>query len=283
MQERKPGTLPGVAEKTAVLIPHCLVRMAMPAVFCSRPLALCNSHSGMSQAGDTLYTASMKPILTFLEDTGPGVHDTTAAACSYGMYELYLGKVGALLPSFLGSGVAAGPWVLVRLHGDWSAGAAVSAAQQLQACSWCHDGRPLHLSLTSLSAHARPAEAALLLLPTRRRRPRSTTAAPTTCTTRSASWATGWRRTTGPTTTRPRPSTCGCPPWTRPMSPGSCEGACHLAFAPLRLGLKLCLHEACLRGPVLALWPGAEARLHCSAPRSAGHACTQAPMRVPDG
>ena len=40
-----------------------------------------------------LYTASMKPILTFLEDTGPGVHDTTAAACSYGMYALYLGEV----------------------------------------------------------------------------------------------------------------------------------------------------------------------------------------------
>ncbi len=47
------------------------------------------------QAGDVLYTASMQPILTFLEDTGPGVHDTTAAACSYGMYALYLGEEAA--------------------------------------------------------------------------------------------------------------------------------------------------------------------------------------------
>lgn len=38
------------------------------------------------QAGDVLYTASMVPIMTFLEDTGPGVHDTTAAACRYGSY-----------------------------------------------------------------------------------------------------------------------------------------------------------------------------------------------------
>ena len=40
-----------------------------------------------------LYTASMLPILKFLEDSGPGQHDTTAAACSYGMYVHYLGEV----------------------------------------------------------------------------------------------------------------------------------------------------------------------------------------------
>jgi hypothetical protein len=45
------------------------------------------------QAGDTLYTASMKPIMTFLEDSGPGAHDTTAAACSYGLYVLQIGEV----------------------------------------------------------------------------------------------------------------------------------------------------------------------------------------------
>ena len=45
------------------------------------------------QAGDTLYTASMKPIMTFLEDSGPGVHDTTAAACSHGLYVLQIGAV----------------------------------------------------------------------------------------------------------------------------------------------------------------------------------------------
>ena len=46
-----------------------------------------------TQAGDTLYTASMVPIMTFLEDSGPGVHDTTAAACSYGLYVLQIGEV----------------------------------------------------------------------------------------------------------------------------------------------------------------------------------------------
>ena len=39
-----------------------------------------------------LYTASMKPIMSFLEDSGPGVHDTTAAACSYGLYVLQIGE-----------------------------------------------------------------------------------------------------------------------------------------------------------------------------------------------
>ena len=53
------------------------------------------------QAGDVLYTASMTPILTFLEDTGPGVHDTTAAACSPGLYVLHLGEVCALWHSCL--------------------------------------------------------------------------------------------------------------------------------------------------------------------------------------
>ena len=39
-----------------------------------------------------LYTASMKPIMSFLEDSGPGVHDTTAAACSHGLYVLQIGE-----------------------------------------------------------------------------------------------------------------------------------------------------------------------------------------------
>ena len=41
--------------------------------------------------GDVLVTAQSKPILTFLEDTGPGVHDTTVAACSHELYEAVLG------------------------------------------------------------------------------------------------------------------------------------------------------------------------------------------------
>jgi len=41
--------------------------------------------------GDVLVTSQSKPILTFLEDTGPGVHDTTVAACSHELYEGILG------------------------------------------------------------------------------------------------------------------------------------------------------------------------------------------------
>lgn len=31
--------------------------------------------------------------MKFLEDSGPGAHDTTAAACSYGLYVLQIGEV----------------------------------------------------------------------------------------------------------------------------------------------------------------------------------------------
>ena len=55
------------------------------------------------QAGDTLYTASMVPIMSFLEDSGPGVHDTTAAACSYGLYVLQIGEVSLSILNALGS------------------------------------------------------------------------------------------------------------------------------------------------------------------------------------
>lgn len=41
--------------------------------------------------GDTLVTSQSKPILTVLEDSGPGVHDTTVAACSHELYEQILG------------------------------------------------------------------------------------------------------------------------------------------------------------------------------------------------
>jgi len=41
--------------------------------------------------GDVLVTSQSKPILTMLEDSGPGVHDTTVAACSHELYEQILG------------------------------------------------------------------------------------------------------------------------------------------------------------------------------------------------
>ena len=46
-------------------------------------LALTRSHNA--------HRSQSKPILTFLEDTGPGVHDTTVAACSHELYEEILG------------------------------------------------------------------------------------------------------------------------------------------------------------------------------------------------
>jgi uncharacterized protein YcgI (DUF1989 family) len=41
--------------------------------------------------GDVLVTSQSKPILALLEDSGPGVHDTTVAACSHELYEGILG------------------------------------------------------------------------------------------------------------------------------------------------------------------------------------------------
>jgi hypothetical protein len=41
--------------------------------------------------GAVLVTSQSKPILTLLEDSGPGVHDTTVAACSHELYEEILG------------------------------------------------------------------------------------------------------------------------------------------------------------------------------------------------
>jgi uncharacterized protein YcgI (DUF1989 family) len=40
------------------------------------------------KAGDTMVTNKRRPILTILEDTSPGVHDTLIAACDVYRYEL---------------------------------------------------------------------------------------------------------------------------------------------------------------------------------------------------
>lgn len=37
--------------------------------------------------GDVMVTSRRKPILTVIEDTGPGVHDTLVAACDHHLYE----------------------------------------------------------------------------------------------------------------------------------------------------------------------------------------------------
>ena len=38
-----------------------------------------------------MVTSRRKPILTIMEDTGPGVHDTLVAACDHHLYEQQLG------------------------------------------------------------------------------------------------------------------------------------------------------------------------------------------------
>jgi uncharacterized protein YcgI (DUF1989 family) len=44
-------------------------------------------------AGDQLYTNRRRPVLTMVQDTSPGVHDTTLAACDVYRYER-LGAIG---------------------------------------------------------------------------------------------------------------------------------------------------------------------------------------------
>lgn len=43
------------------------------------------------KVGSTLVSSSLKPILTLMEDTGPGMHDTIVAACNHQLYERVLG------------------------------------------------------------------------------------------------------------------------------------------------------------------------------------------------
>jgi uncharacterized protein YcgI (DUF1989 family) len=77
-----------------------------------------------------LYTASMAPIMEFLEDSGPGVHDTTAAACSYGLYVLQIGEARA--PSRGGPRpLCANNWLRAATV---AMGSKVSHVAPLQAC-----------------------------------------------------------------------------------------------------------------------------------------------------
>lgn len=51
-------------------------------------------HSRLTvRAGDVLYSDRRRPILTVVEDTSPGVHDTLIAACDWRRYEM-LGHEG---------------------------------------------------------------------------------------------------------------------------------------------------------------------------------------------
>ena len=42
----------------------------------------------MPKVGDTMYTNKRRPILTFIQDTSPGIHDTLLAACDRYRYKL---------------------------------------------------------------------------------------------------------------------------------------------------------------------------------------------------
>lgn len=45
------------------------------------------------KVGDSMVTNLRRPIFTLLEDTGPGVHDTTVSACDQYLYQQQIGVV----------------------------------------------------------------------------------------------------------------------------------------------------------------------------------------------
>lgn len=45
------------------------------------------------RVGDSMVTNLRRPIFTMLEDTGPGVHDTTVSACDQYLYQQQIGVV----------------------------------------------------------------------------------------------------------------------------------------------------------------------------------------------
>ncbi len=53
-------------------------------------------HRLIPQVGDSMVTNLRRPIFTLLEDTGPGVHDTTVAACDQYLYQQQIGVVSIL-------------------------------------------------------------------------------------------------------------------------------------------------------------------------------------------
>lgn len=48
------------------------------------------------RVGDSMVTNLRRPIFTLLEDTGPGVHDTTVSACDQYLYQQQIGVVSCL-------------------------------------------------------------------------------------------------------------------------------------------------------------------------------------------
>ncbi|DBA66229.1 TPA: hypothetical protein ACH3X2_002602 [Trebouxia sp. C0005] len=53
------------------------------------------THRLIPQVGDSMVTNLRRPIFTLLEDTGPGVHDTTVSACDQYLYQQQIGVEAA--------------------------------------------------------------------------------------------------------------------------------------------------------------------------------------------
>ena len=56
------------------------------------------THRLIPQVGDSMVTNLRRPIFTLLEDTGPGVHDTTVSACDQYLYQQQIGVVRTSYP-----------------------------------------------------------------------------------------------------------------------------------------------------------------------------------------
>ena len=54
-------------------------------------------HRLIPKVGDSMVTNLRRPIFTILEDTGPGVHDTTVSACDQYLYQQQIGVVSLAL------------------------------------------------------------------------------------------------------------------------------------------------------------------------------------------
>lgn len=53
------------------------------------------THRLIPKVGDSMVTNLRRPIFTLLEDTGPGVHDTTVSACDQYLYQQQIGMEAA--------------------------------------------------------------------------------------------------------------------------------------------------------------------------------------------
>lgn len=90
----EPGQRIKVINTAGTQVVDCwAVTLADPAEFMSMEHTRVEIGRVCPAAGDALYTNRRRPVLTLTEDTSPGVHDTTLAACDVFRYQR-LGAVG---------------------------------------------------------------------------------------------------------------------------------------------------------------------------------------------